>query len=693
MGILETIIENCNKQIITNKEYTNIFINKTISKNYETKEKNIVEIFMKCLKEKIKIDTTTRYKNINDKLKDLYKATENNNFKYPDKTKSDEEKYTFSATKLNKNGKEYYYSEPEPTLEKLIKISTDFENQMPLPENGSHIDLMKRAGKTIKFVELKQWENSNNTPFWAVAESVINLYKFIHLYVNIKDEKDYFKKIFADRYESILKLYDINDIDTFNLIILAPKEYFLEYFSDKNQAKCKIIFYEKFCKELQKQIEIDLKHTFGKNYKIKFSTKYFDFTKEDFKNLVGYNNDTKYKDSIISTYLRDNNKNLRAKTDKDRDNEKHNKKLYRQKFPEFNTGHIWLGKNQEEKNYEYLVTSENKDKLKKWADYTEIFDDIIWEGNIYPRELKDMHYNKFREDNKYKKLTDAVKADKELMMCLRGNDSYTTVYYKGLQILKIHLNNNKFEIDKNYGTDFFKNLGIKPDIKGKCAFFETDSDFNWNRYFAESKKQINLHDRQKKTEKEFQQNIFSVNTCLNNKNNTDYIFFDVEYCFIPNKEIYPRKTARFDGLALKWTQEDRIKGKQAKLAIVELKVGLGSIKGEASLSSHYNDVSNFVKGIDIDKFISDMENVIIQMNNLGLININENLTKPFIDRNNLQFICVIKDYNENSKQLNDELNEMTICGKDRFNNLFKLIDNNNYELYEADLLSKNEILN
>ena len=202
-----------------------------------------------------------------------------------------------------------------------------------------------------------------------------------------------------------------------------------------------------------------------------------------------------------------------------------------------------------------------------------------------------------------------------------------------------------------------------------------------------------MHDRQKKTEKEFQQNIFSVNTCLNNKNNTDYIFFDVEYCFIPNKEIYPRKTARFDGLALKWTKEDRIKGKQAKLAIVELKVGLGSIKGEASLSSHYNDVSNFVKGIDIDKFISDMENVIIQMNHLGLININEKLTKPFIDRSNLQFICVIKDYNENSKQLNDELNEMTICGKDRFSTLFKLIDNNNYELYEADLLSKDEILN
>lgn len=692
MGILETIIENCNKQIITNKEYTNIFKNKTISKNYETKEKDIVEIFMKCLKEKIKIDKTTRYKNINDKYKDLYKAKEDSDFKYPDQTKSDEDKYTFSATKLlNKSGEEYYYAEPEPTLEKLIKISTNYKNQIPLPEDKSHIDLIKKAGKTIKFVELKQWENPNNTPFWAVAESVVNLYKFIHLYVNITKENDYFKKIFADRYESILKMYDISDTDTFNLIILAPKEYFLEYFSDKNQAKCKIIFYEKFCKKLQKQIEIDLKQTLGKNYKIKFSTKYFDFTKDDFKNLVGYNNDTKYKDSIISTYLRDNNKNLRTKTDNDRYNEKHNRKLYNQDFSEFNTGNIWLGKNLKEKDYEYLINTEYKNKLRKWADYTEAFD-IIWEGNIYPRELKNEVFKKFFQDSKFKKLLDVIKSDKELVMCLRGNDNYTTVYYKGLQILKIHLNNNKFEIDKNYGTDFFKNLGIKHDIKGERAFFEIDSDFEWTGYFAESKKQINLHDRQKKTEKEFQQNIYSTNTCSNNEDKTDYIFFDMEYCFIPNKEIYPRKTARFDGLALKWTQDDRIKGKQATLAIIELKVGLGSIKGDASLSCHYNDVSNFVKGIDIDKFISDMENVIRQMNRLGLININENLTKPFIDRNNLQFICVIKDYNEKSKQLNDELNEITICKKDNFSTLFKLIDNDNYKLFESDLLRKDEIL-
>lgn len=379
MGILETIIE---EQITTDKEYKNIFKNKTVSEKYETKEKDIVENFMKCLKEKIKIDESTRYININDKYKNLYKTEVTNDFKYPDQTKSDEDKYTFSATKKEKNdeGREYY-TNPENVLEKLIKISANYENQIPLPENKSHIDLMKRTGKTIKFVELKQWENTANTPFWAVVESVVNLYKFIHLYVNITKEKDYFKKIFADRYESVLKTYDISDIDTFNLIILAPKEYFSEYFKDKNQRKRKIIFYEKFCKELQTQIEADLEQIFEKKYKINFSTGYFDFTREEFYNLIGFNDDKKYKDSIISTYLRDNNKTLRAKTDKDRYNEKHNRKLYRQQFPEFNTGNIWLGKNPKENNpkekiYEYLVTAEYKEKLKTWTDYTEIFDDI-----------------------------------------------------------------------------------------------------------------------------------------------------------------------------------------------------------------------------------------------------------------------------------------------------------------------------
>ena len=323
-------------------------LNKIIDTNYKKNDQKINPL----MQDKAKIfNTKTDFLDSNVSDKDIYDIVAkfmkylNNEiaittFKHPNCYKKDEDKNTFSATKIKDKKGEYYLTNPENVLERIIKIFTGYQNQIPIPDinQAAHIDLMKKEeNQTIEFVELKQWVNK--PPLWAVAEAVKNLYMYIHFYTN-----------------------DISNIKQFKLTILAPKEYYDIFKGEDDKYKKAYNTYKKFCYEFKNYIETDLENKLDKKFEIVFSTKYFDFSREEYNDLIGYRIDNA--NSIISKYL-ENNPNKKNKLKSKLRGEK--------KSDDNTTGDIWLTNNKYNKeNYKYMLEP-HKDKFSIWYDVENLF--------------------------------------------------------------------------------------------------------------------------------------------------------------------------------------------------------------------------------------------------------------------------------------------------------------------------------
>lgn len=285
---------------------------------------------------------------------------------------------------------------------------------------------------------------------------------------------------------------------------------------------------------------------------------------------------------------------------------------------------------------------------------------------IMQRALNEEFLNEFFENDYLNSVLKIIQNDNSLIMCLRGN--YTTVYYRGLQILKIK-QNFTFDVDKNYGIEIVPSL--------KC---------NWLEYFKEAKNKIDEHcsKGQAKLEKEIQQILFRENSCNSIADETDYFVIDLEYAHGQD---------RFDLIAVFWDRKDRAVGKKTQLAIIELKAGIKAIKGNASLSKHYIGVKNFIENIDKQVFLDDMKQVFIQMKKLGLINTKANPNKISIDKNPIQFIFALANYNDNSRILGDEIDKIPFDKNASFKTLFATSPYLGYGLYEKCMLGIDEIQN
>lgn len=127
-----------------------------------------------------------------------------------------------------------------------------------------------------------------------------------------------------------------------------------------------------------------------------------------------------------------------------------------------------------------------------------------------PRALNDEFLAKFKTGI-HKAVLDEVKKDNELIMCLRG--TYVTIYYKSLQILKLH-NTGRLEINSKYG------------INPKDKEYGYPNDFNAHKYFTEAKEKLSKYKpksghKQNKKEKEVQQAIVNK---YNSEQNDPYLF-------------------------------------------------------------------------------------------------------------------------------------------------------------------------
>ena len=128
----------------------------------------------------------------------------------------------------------------EEALERVIKIASDNSklNQIVMPDGG-HIDLIDDIDKkgNATFVELKMWANENDTPLYALLESLKNYYLFNDV-----------------RFSKTRELFNNKGIEKITkLVILAPQQYYDNFKTEKNKS------YD-ILKELIKAIEKELKH-------------------------------------------------------------------------------------------------------------------------------------------------------------------------------------------------------------------------------------------------------------------------------------------------------------------------------------------------------------------------------------------------------------------------------------------------
>lgn len=136
----------------------------------------------------------------------------------------------------------------EEALERVIKIASDNSklNQIVMPDGG-HIDLIDDIDKkgNATFVELKMWANENDTPLYALLESLKNYYLFNDV-----------------RFSKTRELFNNKGIEKITkLVILAPQQYYDNFKTEKNKS------YD-ILKELIKAIEKELKHEIKIEFKI-----------------------------------------------------------------------------------------------------------------------------------------------------------------------------------------------------------------------------------------------------------------------------------------------------------------------------------------------------------------------------------------------------------------------------------------
>lgn len=294
------------------------------------------------------------------------------------------------------------------------------------------------------------------------------------------------------------------------------------------------------------------------------------------------------------------------------------------------------------------------------------------------RALEQTFFDQFKTGGSYAEITNIVKKDNSLIMCFRGDN--VCVYYKGLRILKIN-ENGSYELDLNYSKNYNEKLNPNNYIG------------NWSEYFKDAKELLdNYEDKGEQLEKEFQQALVTDNNCRSISNGTDYFIIDIEY--------EQKGSGRFDALAVHWPKNKRKKAADLQIAFIEVKAGLGAIRGNAGVGEHYKSLVKFLNDLDRykkrDVFCKDLEKMIKQLRELGLWNIeNDNpitltLTKP-------QLIYVVIDYNPKSTKLDCEIRKINkfksnYKHKISFETLFATSSLMGYGMYDKFMLPMEDIL-
>lgn len=225
------IKEFCKNHNISDAKTENLIID--LESNKDTKSKRFLDkVIADLSNETIFFEKKTAFKNLNlltdmglkslayDVIKiidsRIKRAEKRNDFVVHTEFEEDNIKDSFNIT-WSEPKQRAVIGVPENNLERLIACvnkNSDkvFINQFPLPDKG-HIDFVYFNDDELNLVELKKWGGGDN-PLYAIAELIKN-----------------YRLMFLEKNNTVLKHFKMSDkkYNKVNLIVLAPKEYYIGY--------------------------------------------------------------------------------------------------------------------------------------------------------------------------------------------------------------------------------------------------------------------------------------------------------------------------------------------------------------------------------------------------------------------------------------------------------------------------------
>jgi len=276
-----------------------------------------------------------------------------------------------------------------------------------------------------------------------------------------------------------------------------------------------------------------------------------------------------------------------------------------------------------------------------------------------------------------------VRQDDTLLLAIREN--YINIYYRGGNLLKIR------EEGKGLYTSFFEeNYGETGPIKK----IENQSDSaKWIKAFPHLKEAMDFHFfKHRKPEREFQQLIARENNFSTISNETEYFITDIELADSNLK-------ARFDMLAILWPASQRKNGSKCRPALIEMKYSDGALGGDSSLLKHLQDIEKFItNSIKYKELLNSMENQFNQLQQLGLLNLNQckNGAKIKLNNDKPEVIFILANHNPRSSKLNTILDEPKVLKYSQsefFDLKFFVSRFAGYGLHKDCILSLNQFIN
>ena len=237
-----------------------------------------------------------------------------------------------------------------------------------------------------------------------------------------------------------------------------------------------------------------------------------------------------------------------------------------------------------------------------------------------------------------------VQEDDTVDMEMRGES--VIIYYRGGKLFELYENGTLVTLDDQYGTTQTV-LSIDNIIQ-----YSQEAKHLIDRYQTTVKRNLG--------EKEISQRIVQENNYSPYSIDTDYFIVDMEF----------NDGKQFDLVALKWeATKTAHQTKKCTLALVETKQGyktLRSSKVNPGLNRHYSDYMEFVQSDDIKDFKNDMLEIFKQKCILGLINgingendnLNVDTNTKFQLSEDIEFVVILANYKQASRNLANELKEI-----------------------------------
>ena len=225
----------------------------------------------------------------------------------------------------------------------------------------------------------------------------------------------------------------------------------------------------------------------------------------------------------------------------------------------------------------------------------------------------------------FKGLLKVVKEDDELIFQIRNN--YVNIYYQGGCLAKVK--ERSIQFDEN----FFISAETKKDgwnhdqcLKKKKEWLEElNKDKDYEKYVANMKEIMEKHwdwlknrpnDSRDYSEKNVQQLL-----CASNKEDSDYTIIDLEFEVSKNSKYGYEKTG--NGRVCRENKKPRfdiiaVRNSDKQLCVIELKCGIGALRGDAGLGDHADSFEGTIKR-NPKPFVTEIKKIVQDKSDLELL--------------------------------------------------------------------------